>query len=101
MTALQQQFANAEDGWDFDEEAYLAGGDFTKELLQTAKKTGVRIFEDGDCLFCYPHLIRVLPADRAVLRPEAFLESLWAAYDTAARTRESKSAPAGTGRPLA
>jgi len=128
MTALRQQFANAKEGWDFDEESYLTSGDFTKELLQTAKKTGVRIFEDGDRLYCYPHLIRILPADRAVLidkaryrhlrptflvghlkdlqskpvrfRPEAFLESLWAAYDIAARTRGSKDTHAGAVIPL-
>ena len=128
MTTLQQQFANAKEGWNFDEEAYLTGSDFTRELLQTAKQTGVRIFQDGDRLYCYPHLIRVLPADRAVLidkarerrlrptflvsrlkelqnkpvrfRPESFLESLWDAYDAAARMRGSNGGPAGDVIPL-
>ena len=128
LTALRQEFANAKEGWDFDEEAYLTGGDFTRELLQTAKKSRVEIFEDGERLYCYPHLIRVLPADRAVLidkvrerrlrpsflvghlkelqnkpvrfRPDAFLESLWTAYDTAVKMRRSKDMTSGAVIPL-
>ena len=38
ITALRQQFANAKEGWDFDEEAYLTRLDFTKELLATASQ---------------------------------------------------------------
>lgn len=134
IAALGQQFANAKEGWSFDEEAeeaYLTGGDFTRELLETAKQSGVRVFEEGDRLYCYPHLIRVVPTDRAVLidktrerrlrpsflvahlkelqnrpvrfRPEAFLEALWAAYDTAVRGRGAANAadpPSGTVIPL-
>ena len=48
IIALRQQFANAKEGWDFDEEAYLTGGDFTRELLETARKSRVEIFEDGE-----------------------------------------------------
>ncbi len=128
IAALGQQFANAKEGWSFDEEAYLTGGDFTRELLETARQSGVRVFEEGDRLYCYPHLIRVVPADRAVLidksrerrlrpsflvahlkalqnrpvrfRPEAFLESLSAAYDTAVRGRENANAKVGPVIPL-
>ena len=128
IIALRQQFANAKDGWDFDEEAYLTGGDFTRELLETARKSRVEIFEDGERLYCYPHLIRVLPSERAVLidkarerrlrpsflvghlkelqnkpvrfRPDAFLESLWTAYDTAVKMRKSKETPSGAVIPL-
>lgn len=39
ITALRQQFANAKEGWSFDEEAYLTGGDFTRELLETARQS--------------------------------------------------------------
>lgn len=115
LEALQRQFEEARAGWSFDEEAYLAGGEYTRELLEAARAAGVRVFEEGDRLFSYPHLVRLLPAERAVLidktrerrlrpsvlaaqlhdrqnrpvrfRPEAFLESLRAAYDTAVRAR--------------
>lgn len=88
----------------------------------------MNIFEEGDRLYCYPHLIRVLPADRAVIidktrerrlrpsflvshlkdlqnkpvrfRPEAFLESLWHAYEVTVQRRPSKDMFAGAVIPL-
>jgi hypothetical protein len=112
---LKRQFTTAKAGWDFDEETYLANGDFVSEVLAVAQQTGVHIHERDDRLYCYPSLIRVLPNDRAViidktrerrLRPsvlvqhlqelqnkpvrfksEAFLESLHEAYSTAVKTR--------------
>jgi len=115
ITALRQQFANAKEGWDFDEEAYLSGGDFLSEILQTAKQMGVKVFEQDDRLYCYPFLVRILPNERAILidkkrerglrpsifvnhlrelqnkpvrfRSEAFLESLCSVYRTAVKTR--------------
>lgn len=115
ITALRQQFANAKEGWDFDEEAYLSGSAFRSELLQTAKQMAVKIVEQDDRLYCYPFLIRILPNECSVLidkarekrlRPsllvghlkelqnkpvqfksEAFLESLSSAYLTAVKTR--------------
>jgi hypothetical protein len=99
-----RQLADAKAGWDFDEEGYFANGSFPRELARAAERAGVRIFEDGDRLYCYPVLIRVQSGDRSVLidrarerrlrpsvlaahlkdlqarpprfRPEAFLESL-------------------------
>jgi hypothetical protein len=110
IAALRQQFANAKDGWAFDEEAYFATGSFVKELLETAEQLNVRIYEQDDRLYCYPSLVRVLPSDRAVeidrkrerrirptvlveqlrslqkrpprFRPEPFLEALYDAYET-------------------
>ncbi|HEV8713552.1 MAG TPA: hypothetical protein VGX03_12090 [Candidatus Binatia bacterium] len=115
LADLEQQFAKAKAGWDFDEEPYLSNGLFVAEVLATAAQTGVHIYERDDRLYCYPSLIRVLPNDRAVvidktrerrLRPsvlvrhlqelqnkpvrfksEAFLESLHDAYSTAVKTR--------------
>jgi len=112
---LRRQFTTAKAGWDFDEETYLSNGAFVSEVLATAKRTGVHIYERDERLYCYPSLIRVLPNDRAVvidktrerrLRPsvlvhhlqelqnkpvrfksEAFLESLHEAYSTAVKTR--------------
>jgi len=115
ITALRQQFANAKEGWDFDEEAYLSGRDFLSEILQTAEQMRVRVFEQDDRLYCYPFLIRILPNERAILidkkrerglrpsifvnhlrelqnkpvrfKPEVFLESLCNAYSFAVATR--------------
>lgn len=115
ITALSQQFANAKEGWDFDEEAYLSGKDFLLEILATARQRGVKVFEQDDRLYCYPFLIRILPSERAILidkkrerglrpsvlvghlkdlqnkpvrfNPETFLECLFSAYSTAVAAR--------------
>jgi hypothetical protein len=116
IAELEQQFAKAKAGWNFDEETYLSNGSFVAEVLTAATQAGVHIYERDDRLYCYPSLIRVLPNDRAVvidktrerrLRPsvlvqhlqelqnkpvrfksQAFLESLYDAYFTAVKTRD-------------
>lgn len=116
LDALRRQLDEAKGGWDFDEEAYFADGDFARELLETARRENVRIFELDDRLYCYPALIRVLPGDRTVLidkarerrvrpsvlvdslkdvqrrparfRPEAFLEALYLAYSVSAAAHD-------------
>jgi len=108
LAALGAELAKTRHGWDFDEDAYFAGDAYTRELLQTAKQMGVRIYEEDDRLYSYPSLVRVLPGERAVLidktrerrlrpsvlvahlaqlqnktprfRPEVFLEALYNAY---------------------
>jgi len=98
-----------DEGFDFDDQAYLASGAYVKELLAEAAAQGVVIVEDGDRLLCYPSLLRLLPGDAVVeidkvrerrLRPsvlvaalaraqergprfkaEAFLDSLRMAYE--------------------
>lgn len=115
ITALRQQFANAKEGWDFDEDLYLSGRDFLSEILETAAQMGVKVFEQDDRLYCYPFLVRVLPNERAIsidkkrerglrpsvlvnhlrelqnkpvrFRPELFLESLYSVYKVAVATR--------------
>ena len=110
ITTLRQQFANAKEGWNFDEETYLAGRDLPLEILEAAEQIGVKIFEQDDRLYCYPFLIRILPNERSVLidkarerrlrpsvlvrrlkelqnkpvrfKPEAFLDCLLSAYST-------------------
>ena len=124
IAALRQQFADAKRGWDFDEEAYFANGAFPRELVRTAERLNVRIFEADERLYCYPLLIRVLANERSVLidkqrerrvrpsvlvnhlkelqarparfRSEAFLEALFEAYATLA-VRHGKQA-LGSGR---
>src|SRR5436309_15191874 len=66
ISDLEQQFARAKAGWDFNEVAYLSDGSFVSEILATAAQTGVHLYERDDRLYCYPSLIRVLPSDRVV-----------------------------------
>jgi hypothetical protein len=110
LATLRQQFANAREGWDFDEEAYFADGSFAAELIETAKRLDLRLVELDERLYSYPVLVRLLPNDRAVMidktrerrvrptvlvghlrelqrrpprfRPAAFLEALHDAYST-------------------
>ena len=109
ITALRQQFTNAKEGWNFDEETYLSNKSFTSEILESAEQAGLKIFEQDDRLYCYPFLIRILPGERSILidkvrerrlrpsvlvkhlkdlqskpsrfKPDAFLESLFSAYE--------------------
>ncbi len=113
LAALQRQAKQTRDGWDFDEAGYFSNGAYTRELLETADRMGVRVFEQDDRLYCFPSLIRVLPTERTVLvdrarerrlrpsllvehlrslqerparfKPEAFLESLFDAYKVLVR----------------
>jgi len=124
VAGLSQELARAKAGWDFDEEAYFANGLFPRELVASAERLNVRIFEADERLYCYPVLIRVLASERSVLidkqrerrvrpsvlvnqlkelqarparfRSEAFLEALFEAYATLA-VRHGKQA-LGSGR---
>jgi hypothetical protein len=108
VDALQQQAALTVRGWDFDEVSYFTSGAYARELLATAARMQLAIFEQDDRLYCYPSLLRVLPAERTIVidrtrerrlrpsivvahlralqdrpprfRPEAFLEALFKAY---------------------
>jgi hypothetical protein len=108
MASLRQQFANAREGWTFDEEGYFANGLYSQEVVATGQQMGVRIFTRDERLYCYPALIRVSPNEKAVFidrkrekrirpsvlvtrlkelqrkpprfRPEAFLAVLFEAY---------------------
>lgn len=115
---LKQQFANTRVGWDFPQESYLSDGSYVKEILTTGEQMGVRILERDDRLFCYPSIIRILPAERSALidktkiknlrptilvnylkknqqkrpnfRPEVFLEALYKAYEKVIATRQKE-----------
>lgn len=104
----QGEAEQAAASWTFDEDAYFADGRLTGEILQAAQAASLKLFERDDRLYCYPVLVRVAPAERAVFidrarerrirpsvlvehlrevqrrpprfRPEAFLESLFQAY---------------------
>lgn len=106
------------DGWTFDEQAYVAGGGYAKEVLALAAEEGVQAFESDDRILCYPAIVQIAPdatvaidkkKDRRI-RPsvlvatlkalqskppkftaDAFLESLAAGYDLA-RARQGARA---------
>ncbi len=108
IEALRQHVAITVDGWDFDEAEYFSSGAYIDELLATAKRMRLRIYEQDDRLYCYPSLLRVLAAERTLLidrtrerrlrpslvvehlrslqdrpprfKPDAFLEALFKAY---------------------
>lgn len=95
--------------WRFDVGAWLASGDYTKELLVTADGAGVDVYESDQRILCYPVIVEVSAADATVVvdkkkerrirpsvvirhlaslqqrppkfKPEPFIESLAAAYD--------------------
>jgi len=95
--------------FDIDEAAYLASGEYAKELLATAAEQGVSMFEQDERLLCYPSIVKIIPADAAAeidrrrerrlrpsvlvgllsaaqsrppkFRPEPFIESLAEGYD--------------------
>ncbi|GAB6274283.1 MAG: hypothetical protein STSR0004_11460 [Peptococcaceae bacterium] len=115
IAALRQQFTNTKEGWNFDGENYIASRAFPEELLEMSKSLGAKIFEQDERLYCYPFLIRILPNELAVqidktkekrlrpsalvnhlkalqnkpvrFKPEAFLESLFSAYETLIKSR--------------
>lgn len=115
IAALKQQFINTKEGWNFDSENYIASRAYPEEILETAREMGLKIFEQDERLYCYPFLIRILPNELAVqidktkekrlrpstlvshlkalqnkpvrFKPEAFLESLFLAYETLIRSR--------------
>jgi len=107
-TAVGQQVDNTVAGWQFDATEYLAGGEFSRELIAAARAQGVAVVEQDGMLYCCPSLVRVLAGEVSVridktrearLRPsvlaahlkdlqqrpprfasEAFLDSLHKAY---------------------
>jgi hypothetical protein len=84
-TTLAGHTTEATEGFTFDEQAYLASGDYTRELLAAAEARGISMFEDDGRLLCYPSLVRVVSADAAVeidkakerrLRPSTLIDHL-------------------------
>jgi hypothetical protein len=96
-------------GWRFDVGEWFESGEYAKELLSTAAEVGVKAFESDERILCYPAIVQVSAADAAVVvdkqkdrrirpsvllrhlaalqdrppkfKPEAFIETLAAAYD--------------------
>jgi hypothetical protein len=83
--SLAEQTRRLTEGFTFDEQAYLASGAYTKELLAVAEARGVSMFEEDQQLLCYPSLVRVNSSDVAVeidkkkerrLRPSVLVNQL-------------------------
>ncbi len=96
-------------GWRFDVGEWFASGEYAKELLASAAEAGVQAFEADERILCYPAIVQVSAADATVVldkqkdrrvrpsvvvrhlaalqerppkfKPEAFIETLAAAYD--------------------
>ena len=101
--------ADLRSGWRFDVGAWFSSGEYAKELLASAAEANVKAFESDDRILCYPAIVQVSAADATVVvdkkkdrrvrpsvvvghlaalqeqppkfKPEAFIESLAAAYD--------------------
>ena len=81
---------------EFDEEAYLASGEYAKELLDMAAERGVAMFEEDERLLCYPSLVKVIAGDSVIevdrrrerrLRPSVVIDLLEAAQQRPPRFR--------------
>jgi hypothetical protein len=93
-SGLAEETRALRDGFDTDEQEYLASGGYVKELLAAAEARGVRMFEEEDRLLCYPSLVRVLPGEAAVeidrvrerrIRPSVLVDLLAKTQDRAPR----------------
>lgn len=100
--------AVTEQAWQFDVRGWFDSGEYTRELLAAAAAAGVQAYQSDDRILCYPAIVQVLAdatisvdkqRDRRVrpsvavrhlaalqqrppkFKPEAFIESLAAAYD--------------------
>jgi hypothetical protein len=104
--------ADVRSGWRFDVAEWFSSGEYAKELLASAAEVGVKAVESDDRILCYPAIVAVSAADATVVvdkkkdrrvrpsvvvghlaalqerppkfKPEAFIESLAAAYDLVA-----------------
>jgi hypothetical protein len=96
-------------GWRFDVGEWFASGEYAKELLASAAEAGVQMFESDERILCYPTIVQISAADATVVvdktkdrrvrpsvvarhlgalqqrppkfKPEAFIETLAAAYE--------------------
>lgn len=67
VSGLGEEAQRVKAAWDTDEEAYLAGGAYVRELLNAAAQVGLRIYELDDRLYAYPTLVQILAVERTAL----------------------------------
>jgi len=94
LAALSERVGTLSASFDLDEQALMAKGAYTAELLAAAQARGLAVFEEEDRLLCYPSLLRILPGDAAVeidrvrerrIRPSVLVEALAATQESAPR----------------
>jgi len=82
---LNQQAAQISGAAAFDCEAALSSPSFTEDILAAARQDGLALHADGLLLYCFPHVVRILPAEGAVsigrkreyrIRPTALVRRL-------------------------
>ena len=68
-----------------DPQAALSASSFVQELLSAARAEGLTLHAEGPLLYCFPHVVRILPAEGAVtvggkreyrVRPKALVRLL-------------------------
>ena len=82
---LNHQLQTTRQGSEFDAQQYLAQGNYTQEILDTAHRMGVSIFKRDNRLYCHPALVRIAPNEKAAfinrkrerrIRPSVFVKQL-------------------------
>ena len=63
---LKQQISNIKNGWDINDQAYIASRAFIDEIIGLAREKGLNLYERDERIYCYPVIVRVLPSDRAI-----------------------------------
>lgn len=63
---LRQSAQSLREAWTFDERAYMGSGGYTHELVEAAKKDGLRLYGEDRRIIGYPSVIRLLPEDAAL-----------------------------------
>lgn len=63
---LRQQTSTSRGAWVFDEESYLGSRAYVEELIESARASGLDLYERDERLYSYPVLVRILPKERAV-----------------------------------
>lgn len=69
LTAIQADMAASMETWpysDEDERRFLGDGNFAREVMDTAERQRVAISDQDGMLMCFPVVIRIDPARRAV-----------------------------------
>ncbi len=83
--AASDATADLRAGWQFDTDAYLSEGHYTKEVLALAAEEGLSAFESDGRILSYPAIVQVSPNDATVLidrrrerriRPSVLVKSL-------------------------
>lgn len=93
---LREKLATTRQRWNFDTESYLSDGSFLSEIVETAKRQGLKTYELDGQVYCYPSLMRVAANDQILfidrqkhthLRPSVVVDHLKALRNRPVRFR--------------